>query len=551
MDNHRNTPVSDFMAVYKVALRWAGILFAELFALWSLLQYVILKLPYINYTKNFLAVIVIAAAIYLGIASRRQPETIDKVWRFLKANCGFEQLFLTALFFWYILVCAIHENGEGIPYLQLNDRGIFIVGLSAFVLFPFANIVGRKRARKVIEGMIHVMVIIYTWVSAWALTKLFAQEETILPSGEAITMHKGEALRIGAHPNITGILAVIMIGFCLYMILVKRLWVKIAYTAAMLVHMTVVALSNSRTSFVIMVCMVLTILVIRFRDRIAQWKLVRESGERLAHFEFMNKLRVGRMVRGNQETDESRTADRQDGRQARNSKEGSRANWQLPEFARSRTALIIAGVAAAALFIFILVRLRIWLVSTSADMIGRTDTMRARWGVDLNGRGPIWQACFAVMFASPQNFFFGITPANVREQLFATGLIEIYQPHAHNVLLQVGTSLGVPAMILYIAFLVKVCARCVRIIWIQVANTDAKSTGKDNRVPSNMWIVSVIVICLIMVEMIEVMTFAILRFNVFVFFVLAGWVVSVDRRVNGPVKIPIDGIVARLRTLKH
>ena len=118
-------------------------------------------------------------------------------------------------------------------------------------------------------------------------------------------------------------------------------------------------------------------------------------------------------------------------------------------------------------------------------------------------------------------------------------------------LLQVGTSLGVPAMILYIAFLVKVCARCVRIIWIQVANTDAKSTGKDNRIPSNMWIVSVIVICLIMVEMIEVMTFAILRFNVFVFFVLAGWVVSVDRRVNGPVKIPIDGIVARLRTLKH
>ena len=184
-------------------------------------------------------------------------------------------------------------------------------------------------------------------------------------------------------------------------------------------------------------------------------------------------------------------------------------------------------------------------------MIGRTDTMRARWGVDLNGRGPIWQACFAVMFASPQNFFFGITPANVREQLFATGLIEIYQPHAHNVLLQVGTSLGVPAMILYIAFLVKVCARCVRIIWIQVANTDAKSTGKDNRIPSNMWIVSVIVICLIMVEMIEVMTFAILRFNVFVFFVLAGWVVSVDRRVNGPVKIPIDGIVARLRTIKH
>lgn len=526
MDNHRNTPVSDLMAVYKVALRWAGILFAELFALWSLLQYVILKLPYINYTKNFLAVIVIAAVIYLGIASKRQPETIDKVWSFLRANCGFEQLFLTALFIWYILVCAIHENGEGIPYLQLNDRGIFIVGLSAFVLFPFANIVGRKRARKVIEGMIHVLVIIYTWVSAWALTKWFAQEETILPSGEAITMHKGEALRIGAHPNITGILAVIMIGFCLYMILLKRIWVKIAYTAAMLVHMMVVGLSNSRTSFVIMVCMVLTILVIRFRDRIAQWKLVRESGERLLHFEFINKLKAGRKVRN------SRGAGR------------NRPSWELPEFARTRTARIVLGVAAAALFIFVLVRLRIWLVSMTADMMGRTDTMRARWGVDLNGRGPIWQACFAVMFKSPQNFFIGITPANVREQLFATGLIQIYQPHAHNVLLQVGTSLGVPAMVLYIVFLVRVCARCVRIIWMQV-------TGNDNRVPSNMWIVSVIVICLIMVEMIEVMTFAILRFNVFVFFVLAGWVVSVDRRVNGPVKIPIDGIIARLRTIKH
>ena len=546
MDNHRNTPVSDFMAVYKVALRWAGILFAELFALWSLLQYVILKLPYINYTKNFLAVIVIAAAIYLGIASRRQPETIDKVWRFLKANCGFEQLFLTALFFWYILVCAIHENGEGIPYLQLNDRGIFIVGLSAFVLFPFSNIVGRKRARKIIEGMIHSMTIIYTWISAWALTKWFAQEETILPSGEAITMHKGEALRIGAHPNITGILAVIMIGFCLYMILLKRIWVKIAYTAAMLVHMMVVGLSNSRTSFVIMVCMVLTILVIRFRDRIAQWKLVRESGERLLHFEFINKLKAGRTARNGQEAGYTARNGQEAGRTTRNSQGAgrNRPSWELPEFARTRTARIVLGVAAAALFIFVLVRLRIWLVSTSADMIGRTDTMRARWGVDLNGRGPIWQACFAVMFASPQNFFFGITPANVREQLFATGLIEIYQPHAHNVLLQVGTSLGVPAMVLYIVFLVRVCARCVRIIWMQV-------TGNDNRVPSNMWIVSVIVICLIMVEMIEVMTFAILRFNVFVFFVLAGWVVSVDRRVNGPVKIPIDGIIARLRTIKH
>ena len=75
---------------------------------------------------------------------------------------------------------------------------------------------------------------------------------------------------------------------------------------------------------------------------------------------------------------------------------------------------------------------------------------------NLSGRENIWKAAVKVMFSSPLAFFFGVTPVGVTEALQNIGGLHFQAAHAHNEILQVGTGLGVPIMLAYIVFHVKV-----------------------------------------------------------------------------------------------
>ena len=57
-----------------------------------------------------------------------------------------------------------------------------------------------------------------------------------------------------------------------------------------------------------------------------------------------------------------------------------------------------------------------------------------------------------------------MTPFSVTEALQQIGGLHFEAAHAHNVILQFGASFGVPAMIAFVIFLIRICIKCVRAV---------------------------------------------------------------------------------------
>ena len=51
MDNRKSTQLRRFRTIYKALLRWSAALLAEIFVLWTLLQYMVRERDYLRYQK--------------------------------------------------------------------------------------------------------------------------------------------------------------------------------------------------------------------------------------------------------------------------------------------------------------------------------------------------------------------------------------------------------------------------------------------------------------------------------------------------------------------
>ena len=174
------------------------------------------------------------------------------------------------------------------------------------------------------------------------------------------------------------------------------------------------------------------------------------------------------------------------------------------------------------LFTALLIKLRGQIISITAKTTNSKLKTRKEY-TNLTGRKAIWAASLKVMLSNPVNFIFGVTPAYVKSNLYATGMLTEIKPHAHNVLMQVGVSLGVPAMVLYIVFLMRLCYRCVLILWRKI------QPGEKRR-GSRMWYLSTILLFLMMYGIVEVMYFSVNIVILPIFYILAGWILLFDRQ---------------------
>ena len=82
---------------------------------------------------------------------------------------------------------------------------------------------------------------------------------------------------------------------------------------------------------------------------------------------------------------------------------------------------------------------------------------------NLSGRTNIWKGALKIMFSSLTAFFFGVTPFGVTEALKTYGGLKFDCAHAHNIFLQVGAGFGVPAMIAFTVFVIKILVKGLRV----------------------------------------------------------------------------------------
>jgi small-conductance mechanosensitive channel len=80
-------------------------------------------------------------------------------------------------------------------------------------------------------------------------------------------------------------------------------------------------------------------------------------------------------------------------------------------------------------------------------------------------------------------------------------------------------SLGVPAMLVFVYFLISLGIRCV---WIMRAG--------DRLLFQGAWYIPLILLYMLIVDMFEPMLFTSQRVNLPFFYMMAGWIVALDKR---------------------
>lgn len=404
---------------------------------------------------------------------------------------SFEQVFVISFFFWYIVVCLVWQAIEHLPYLSVLKWEIMFTGVSSLILFPLSRFVGKKKSFLFIELLLHLVVISYTVFTVVALYYAFRQQNLILPSGSQAGLTSRMQLVLGTHYNMTGAIACIMFCLSLYMVFTQKAGLKIIYTFFSFIHLLVVILSNSRTDFLG------TLFVIVAASFCYSWYLLQKK--RMLSFliriliSILPSLILGVLF------------------------------WVLRPFIITGFDQISGFSAAvksasqassahinAVLPVHLSVRMPSPIPSSLAVSARRITT-------DLNGRTDIWRAGLKVIFSNPVTFFFGVTPVRITELLMEIGGLTEAFYGTHNAFLDVGVEFGVPAMLAFLAFSVKIVVRCFRLLLI--------TKGEDFK---KLFMIPLTILTLLILNLTEGYLVAYFCIQSYIFFLFCGWVVTLD-----------------------
>ena len=546
------TQRSRFLALYRSALRLGVILLTELFIIVSLMQYAIPEHDYLKHEKRLGAAILLAALLYVVIVACVDRDELRKVGGLIRRMCCFEQIMLILVLLWYILGCAVRSRLDAEPLFKFNDNRLFMFTMTTFVFYPFMTLMGREYAKRIFEGMVHFTMAIYTVFCAWCVWKYYRVEFFTFPSGLRLQNYReGVSMMIGGNINITAAAAVVMLGLCMYMILTQKRAVKILYILAAIVHLMVMILTNSRTSYLAFLCMVVA------AGFLFTWDSLQKSNYfvRFAAGLIVAALCAGAVyaARGSLIKMFSHVYPTYLEQQAQAAAEEAAAKQAAEEAAHEILKEELAPKEEAA-------EQAVEAETAAAEQAAAGETAAetaaaeepagepapaeepatepaptpiqtpygdetARKMDDLNGRVSVWMTAIKIIRSSKDHFLFGVSPVFVKTQLEKVSGFDRSIPHAHNGILQVGVGIGAPAMLMFLLFELAIIVRCLIIVF--------RGWGTPFRYS---WVILVILMGILVIELVESMLFAMQRVNLPVFYVLAGWTVSVTREISNKKK---------------
>ena len=541
MEKKSMTQLSRFLALYRSALRLGVILLTELFIIVSLMQYAIPEHDYLKHEKRLGAAILLAALLYVVIVACVDRDELRKVGGLIRRMCCFEQVMLILVLLWYILGCAVRSRLDSEPLFKFNDNRLFMFTMTTFAFYPFMTLMGREYAKRIFEGMVHFTMAIYTVFCAWCVWKYYRVEFFTFPSGLRLQNYReGVSMMIGGNINITAAAAVVMLGLCMYMILTQKTAVKVIYVLAAIVHLMVMILTNSRTSYLAFLCMVVA------AGFLFTWDSLQKSNYfvRFAAGLIVAALCAGAVyaARGSLIKMFSHVYPTYLEQQAQAAAEEAAAKQAAEEAAHEILKEELAPKEEAAE--------QAAAGETAAETAAAEETAgepapaeepaaepaptpiqtpygdeTARKMDDLNGRVSVWMTAIKIIRSSKDHFLFGVSPVFVKTQLEKVSGFDRSIPHAHNGILQVGVGIGAPAMLMFLLFELAIIVRCLIIVF--------RGWGTPFRYS---WVIPVILMGILVIELVESMLFAMQRVNLPVFYVLAGWTVSVTREISNKKK---------------
>ncbi len=546
------TQRSRLLALYRNVLRWGVILLTEFFIILSLMQYAIPERDYLKHEKRLGAAILLAALIYVVIAACTDRDELRRIGGLIRRMFCFEQIMLILVLLWYILGCAVRSRLDAEPLFKFNDNRLFMFTMTVFAFYPFMTLMGKERAKQIFEGMIHFTMAIYTVFCAWCVWKYYRVEFLTFPSGLRLQNYReGVSMMIGGNINITAAAAVVMTGLCMYMILTQKPVIRILYIPAAIVHLMVMILTNSRTSYLAFLCMVVA------AGFLFTWDTLQKSNYlvRFAAGLIAAALCAGAVyaARGSLIKMFSHVYPTYLEQQAQAAAEEAAAKQAAEEAAHEILKEELAPKEEAA-------EQAVEAETAAAEQAAAGETAAetaaaeepagepapaeepaaepaptpiqtpygnetARKMDDLNGRVSVWMTAIKIIRSSKDHFLFGVSPVFVKTQLEKVSGFDRSIPHAHNGILQVGVGIGAPAMLMFLLFELAIIVRCLIIVF--------RGWGTPFRYS---WVIPVILMGILVIELVESMLFAMQRVNLPVFYVLAGWTVSMTREISNKKK---------------
>ena len=439
----------------------------------------------ISILKRGLLLLAVAFVSELIVLKLRVPEQWANKKKQFRRLCSYEQLFLVFLFFWFLITCAIRQYAAGGNYFESNNFTIFLMFLIAFLFFPLAQYCGRERVRHSMDGLMISLIVPAAVFATWILWHYFRAEYVVLPSGRQLEMEAPAILRFtGENHNAPARTAMVMFGLSAILFFTRKSRVKVIYLPCALVFAVYLVLTNSRTTWFAALIFVAGTAFLLGWNRYEQKKLpVRlvicigvASLAGIAWFLFQKGI------------------------------------FALLQQSMSRLLPATVKETAAA--------------TGMAAGVGEIQPRSYSSNIGtLGNRLPLYKAGVAAMFSSPYLFFFGVTPADVIDTLKATGIGGVRQTfdyvHAHNLFLQVGLSFGVPTMIGMIVFSVLLIIRALRTMF-----------PNWKKVFANAGMIALFVCCMLANDMLEAVLAARPEFFCAMFYILAGWLVVIDKDVS-------------------
>ncbi len=371
---------------------------------------------------------------------------------------SYEGIFVVGILVWFLLTCTLRQVLSGDPYFKWNERTIYITFVVSLIAFPLPFLWDISRSRKVIDRILHPAAVIYTVFSAWCVWNYYHKNYVVFPTGNALGMRSPVSMEMGINRNTTGAYACVMLAICLYLFFTVESALRYAYIPAILVQLCVSILANSRTTTFTTFFMVVVVIFMCVWNRLA---------------------RKGTAVRAS---------------------------------VSGLTALAGGGG-------FFLLRRAVFYTLDLAIHYSEDARSFERNMSSLSGRVRVWIGAVRTMFSSPGRFLLGVTPGKAADTMYQVGQFSKRMLHAHNVILQMGVAFGVPFMLLFIAFLLCLARRSLRLMFAE------NGTGVRN-----VWIVPLTLLAIVSTDMME--AFSALRYYYYitpVFYLFCGYVVALDK----------------------
>lgn|GEM_PF-6272184 len=418
-----------------------------------------------RYERRAALLLLCALIAYLIVTRVRYRDTWYRVREAFHRLVCRESVLLAAICGWYVVSCLVYRGQYG-GIFKAYDWWLYDMALCLLVMFPVSALLGVKRARAWFGYMFHAVMLFSTGFAAWVLWNLFHLNIVTLPNGLQVGMMKSYSLYAGVNQNIGAAIGTSMVFISLYMIASQRWPLKIVYAVALIPHLLMTLLTNSRANYL---ALLVTLPLAGF---MAVWN------------------RTG--------------------------------NWR-----GARRILVSAAAAAVIAAVFWWLRSGVFqgfdAVTHFGERIGARSGGMARKMDGLDpARARIWRSSLKLMFSSARRFFFGIPFGNVSDAI-REAMKEIYGSggtfaHAHNMILQVGVCLGVPAMAAFVAFLVMMVVRCIRV-----------GLGMAKGAFAGAYILPIAVLAFMIVNMFEPFLLLYVSVMACLFFLFCGWITTMDR----------------------